>query len=150
MEFHLVLSKFDPPVQIYCQSYEKNLVDLPHDYAQVLSYFFCESLFDPDPVLVQLKVILHDSMNGWARKIQLLRASPEWRFWTLPNRMSHCVDVLWGSCSQISTTCWFLSFFGRLYQCSCVLELLYPESNLELMGKVTEIKPSAVSRLDSL
>ena len=38
MEFHLVLSKFDPPVQIYCQSYEKNLVDLPHDYAQVLSY----------------------------------------------------------------------------------------------------------------
>ena len=34
--------------------------------------------------------------------------------------------------------------------CSCVLELLYPVSNLELMGKVIEIKPSAVSRLDCL
>ena len=38
MEFYLVLSKFDLPVQIYCQSYENNLVDLPHDYAQVLTY----------------------------------------------------------------------------------------------------------------
>ena len=67
-----------------------------------------------------------------------------------PNRIAHCVDMLWGSCSQLSATCWFLSFFGGLYQCSCVLELLYPVSNLELMGKVIEIKPSAVYHLDSL
>ena len=106
--------------------------------------------FDLDSVWVQLKVILQDSVNRWMRKTQLLRASPEWLFWTLPNRISHCVDILWGSCSQLSTTCWFLSSFGGLYQCSCVLELLYPASNLELMGKVIEIKPSAVSRLDSL
>ena len=68
----------------------------------------------------------------------------------LPNRISHCVNILWGSGSELSTTCWFLSLFGGLYQCSSVLELLYPVSNLELMGKVIEIKPSVVSHLDSL
>ena len=35
----------------------------------------CESLFDLDSVWVQLKVILQDPVNGWTRKIQLLRAS---------------------------------------------------------------------------
>ena len=44
----------------------------------------------------------------------------------------------------------FCSVLGGLYQCSCVLKLLYPAGNLELMGKVIEIKPSAVSRLDSI
>ena len=76
---------------------------------------------------------------------QFLRESLEWLFWTPPNRISHCVDILWGSCSQLSTTCWFLSFFGGLYQCSCVLELFYPAINLELRGTVIEIKPSVVS-----
>ena len=109
----------------------------------------CESLFDLDSVWVQLKVILQDSVNGSTGKTQLLRASLEWLFWTPPNRISHCVDILWGPYSQLSTTCWFLSFFGGLYQCSCVLELLYPASTLELMGKVIDIKP-VVSRLDSL
>ena len=89
-------------------------------------------------------------MNGWTRKTHLLRASPEWLFWTTPNRISHCVNILWRSCSQLSTTCWFLSFFGGRYQCSCVLERLYLVSNLELMGKVIEVKASAVSHLDSL
>ena len=79
-----------------------------------------------------------------------LEGVSEWLFWTPPHRISHCVDILWGSCSQVSTTCWFLSFFCGLYQCSCVLELLYPASNLELKGKVLENKPSAVSRLGSL
>ena len=99
----------------------------------------CESLFDLDSVWVQLKVIFQDFVNGWTRKTQLLRASPEWLFWTLPNRISHCISILWGSCCQHSSTCWFLSFFDGLYQCSCVLEFLYPASNLELMGKVIEI-----------
>ena len=110
----------------------------------------CESLFDLDSVWVQLKVILQDSVNGWPRKTQLLTASQEWLFWTPPNRIFHCVDILWGSCSQLSTTCWFLSFLGGLYQCSCVLERLYPASNLELRGTFIEIEPSVVSRLDSL
>ena len=84
------------------------------------------------------------------KKDQTLESVSGVTFWTPPNRISHCVDILWGSCSQLSTTCWFLHFFGWLYQCSCALELLYPTSNLELMGKVMEIKTSVVSFLDSL
>ena len=34
--------KFDPPGQIYGQSYEKDLIDLPHDYAQAMSYLLLE------------------------------------------------------------------------------------------------------------
>ena len=69
-----------------------------------------------------------------------------------PQNLSPCQHSMgiWGCCSQASTTCWFLSFFGGLYQCSCELELLYPASNLELVGKVIEIKPSAVSHPGSL
>ena len=37
----------------------------------------CESLFDLDSVWVKLKVILQDSVNGWTRKTQLLRGSPD-------------------------------------------------------------------------
>ena len=58
----------------------------------------CESLIDLDSVWVQRKVILQDSVNGWTRKTQLLRASLEWLFWTLLNIISHCFDILWGSC----------------------------------------------------
>ena len=83
------------------------------------------------------------------KKDQTLESISGVTFWTSPNRISHCVNILWGSCSQLSTTCWFLYFFGWLYQCSCVLELLYPTSNLELNGKVIEIK-TVVSCLDSL
>ena len=45
-------------------------------------------------------------------------------------------SILWGSWSQLSTTCSFLSFFSGLYQFSCALELLYEASNLGVMGKV--------------
>ena len=58
----------------------------------------------------------------------------------------HSVGIL-----QSTFNCLLISvFFGGLYQCSCALKLLYPVSNLELMGKVIEIKPSVVSRLNSL
>ena len=46
IQFYVVLWKLDPPVQIYGRSYEKNLIDLPHDecYDKVLSCLLLKSL----------------------------------------------------------------------------------------------------------
>ena len=41
IEFYVILQKLEPPVQIYGQSYDKNLIDLSVDecYTQILIYF---------------------------------------------------------------------------------------------------------------
>ena len=90
---------------------------------------FCERMNEKDPILESVSGVTF--LDFAQRNLSMCRHS----LGILQSTFYHLL---------ISVLLWWT------LQCSCVFELLYPASNLELMGKVIEIKPYTASRLDSL